>query len=304
METPIAKIGEADRVEHPGVPAREHHPAEHHDLRERDQQDREHLEEVRERRRVLERDGRVRVVVAAAVRPQLLDRDHRRHGAARDRLVRALERRRGDVPVEGLRHSLPDQDHREDDRERQQDVDDRAVEVAPEVAEADTSAAAGDAANDRCDDSQSDAGGDELLHRQPRHLAEVRHRRLAGVVLPVRVRDEARRRVERHRPGHGRQVIGIEEQMPLQPQQPVEEDAESNREDDHRPPVLLPVLVGGRVAPEQAEEAALDHVALFAGVDARHPDAQRVAECDEDGRVDEDLCCALSHQRRSPRTSA
>ena len=55
-----------------------------------------------------------------------------------------------------------------------------------------------------------------------------------------------------------------------------------------------------RVAAEQAEEAALDDVALLARVDARHPDAQRVAERDQDGCVDEDLGGALSHQRLLP----
>ena len=58
------------------------------------------------------------------------------------------------------------------------------------------------------------------------------------------------------------------------------------------------------VAAEQPQEAALDDVALLAGVDARHPDPQRVAEGDQDGRIDEDLARALSHQSLSPRKSA
>ena len=86
--------------------------------------------------------------------------------------------------------------------------------------------------------------------------------------------------------------------MPLQAQQPVEEDAEADREDDHREAVLLPVLVGGRVAAEQAQERALDDVALLARVDARHPDAERIAQRDQDGRVDEDLADPLAHQSR------
>ena len=44
------------------------------------------------------------------------------------------------------------------------------------------------------------AGRDEVLHGQPGHLAEVGHRRLAAVVLPVRVGHERRGRVERHVP--------------------------------------------------------------------------------------------------------
>ncbi len=208
------------------------------------------------------------------------------------------------MAVERLRHSLRDEDHREDDRERQEDVDDRAVEVAPEVPEPDPATTARDAANNGRDDREPDAGRDELLHGEPGHLAEVRHRRLARVVLPVRVRDEARCRVQRDGPRHAGQVIRVEEEVTLQAQQSVQEDAEGDREHDHRAAVLLPVLVARCVFAEQAEETALDDVALLARVHARHPDAERVAQRDEDDRVDEDLGGALTHQSFSPRTSA
>ena len=52
---------------------------------------REHLEEVRERRRVLEGMRRVGVEEAAAVGAELLDDLLRRHRALRDRLCRALD---------------------------------------------------------------------------------------------------------------------------------------------------------------------------------------------------------------------
>ncbi len=55
-----------------------------------------------------------------------------------------------------------------------------------------------------------------------------------------------------------------------------------------------------RVAAEQAEEPALDDIAALARVDVRHPDPERVAERDHDGRVDEDLGGALAHQSFSP----
>ncbi len=84
-------------------------------------------------------------------------------------------------------------------------------------------------------------------------------------------------------------MVRVEEEVALQAQHPVEEDDEGDREDDDGDPVLLPVLVEARVAAEQAEEAALDDVAALARVDARHPDAQRVAERDQDDRVDDDL---------------
>ena len=155
----------------------------------------EHLEEVREPVRVLERDGRVRVVEAAAVRAELLDRDLRGDRAARDRLMRALQRRRGRVTVERLRHALPDQQHGEHDRERQKDVDERPVEVAPEVPEL-VARPAGDPADDGDQHRHADRRRDEVLHGEPGHLRQVRHRVLAAVELPVRVGDEARSRVD------------------------------------------------------------------------------------------------------------
>ena len=107
------------------LPARAHHPPEHEHLRRRDQEDREQLEEVRERRRVLERDRRVRVVEAAAVGAELLDRDLRRDRAARDRLLsrpasvvrgRVTRRTSATTPCE----TRIDGD---DQRQRQQDVE-------------------------------------------------------------------------------------------------------------------------------------------------------------------------------------
>jgi hypothetical protein len=224
------------------VPARGDHPPEHEDLPGRDEQDREDREEVRESRGVLERDGGVRVVEAAAVRPELLDRDLTGGGAARDRLLRAFERRRGRVSVEGLDDALRDQDHRQDDAERQQDVGHRSVEVAPEVPEPGRGTAR-DPADDGGQHGHPDARGDEVLHREPGHLAQVGHGELAAVVLPVRVRDEARGRVQRDVRRHAGHVVRIQEQVPLEPEQRVEECREDRAEDEHDLGVGLPVLL-------------------------------------------------------------
>ena len=80
---------------------------------------REHLEEVRQPVRVLERHRRVGVVEAAAVHREVLDRLEQRDRPAGDRLGRTLERRRGRVTVERLRHALRDEDDRQHERERQ-----------------------------------------------------------------------------------------------------------------------------------------------------------------------------------------
>ena len=120
--------------------------------RRRDQQDRQHLEEVRERRRILERMRRVDVEEAAAVRAELLDRDLARGRAERQRLLRdclglhdglagGVELRRA-VRVRGrhldrprARRASPSgtarrsarrpatQHDRQDERQRQQDVE-------------------------------------------------------------------------------------------------------------------------------------------------------------------------------------
>ena len=76
------------RGEHrPALARVAHHAAERVAERRRDQQDREHLEEVRERRRVLERMRGVHVEEAAAVRAELLDRDLARGRPERQRLL-------------------------------------------------------------------------------------------------------------------------------------------------------------------------------------------------------------------------
>ena len=135
----ITEAGDEQRChgrEHrPRVPARDDHPPEHEHLGDRDQQQREHLDEVREPVRVLERRRRVGVVEAAAVHREVLDRLLRGDGPARDRLRRALQRARRRMAVERLRHALPGEDRCQDERQGQQDVDERAVEVDPEVAE-------------------------------------------------------------------------------------------------------------------------------------------------------------------------
>ena len=56
----------------------------------------------------------------------------------------------------------------------------------------------------------ADAGREPVLHRQPDHLAEVAHRRLAAVELPVGVRQERRGGVERDVPGRGFEALGVQ----------------------------------------------------------------------------------------------
>ncbi len=283
---------------HPRMPARQHDLPEHEHLRRRDQEDRQHLEEVREAVRVLERHCGVRVVVPAAVRPQLLDRDLRCDGTAGDRLVRPLQRRRRRVRVEGLRHTLRDEQHTEDDREGQQDVDERAIEVAPEVPEA-VARAARNAAH-HCDQhGHPDRRRDEVLYGEAGHLREVGHRVLAAVELPVGVRDKARGRVDRDVRRDALHVVRVQEEVALQPLDRIEDRREPDAEDEHRLRVRLPVLLLAAAPSQQAQEAALDRVELLAAIGAGHEHPERVAERDQGDGVEEDLGDALGAHERS-----
>ena len=82
------------------------------------QEDREHLDEVREAGRVLERHGRVRVVERPPFVPSCLIAICEATGPRAIVWPRALKRRRGRMSLEGLRNALPDQQHGHDDRER------------------------------------------------------------------------------------------------------------------------------------------------------------------------------------------
>ncbi len=64
-----------------------HHPAEVISQSAADGKDRQHLDEIRERRRILERMRGVGVDVTAAVRAEHLDRDLRRHRPLHDVLL-------------------------------------------------------------------------------------------------------------------------------------------------------------------------------------------------------------------------
>ena len=159
--------------------------------RERDHQQDEDLEQVREAVRVLERVGGVGVVGPAAVLAQLLDRLLARDRAAGDRLGDALHGRGVGEAVEVLHDALAREHDRDDDRERQQHPDRAPREIDPEVADR-RGAAADEAPDQRDGDGEADGGREEVLHGEPGHLGEVAHRQLAAVVLPVRVGDEAR----------------------------------------------------------------------------------------------------------------
>jgi hypothetical protein len=182
------------------------------------------LEDVGDRVRVLERMGGVGVVEAAAVGAELLDGDLRRNRSARHGLGdRAVDSRGDGAATEVLHQALRDEHEGEHETERQEDTNRATHEIDPEVAERPVPVARpGDAADDRDDHREPDTGGDEVLHGEAQHLAEVAHRHLTRVPLPVGVGDEADGGVERTRRLEARPVGRVERERTLESQQRVE----------------------------------------------------------------------------------
>ena len=118
------------------------------------------------------------------------------------------------VPGQGLHRALADEDDAGDEGDGEQDVEQAAGDVDPEVADGGR-VAAGEAAH------QGDGGGDadgrrhELLDRERADLGEVRHGRLAAVVLPVGVGEERDGGVEAERRRHRPEVLRVEGQRAL-----------------------------------------------------------------------------------------
>jgi hypothetical protein len=149
-----------------------------------------------------------------AVVAEHLDRLPRGDGRERERAARAVERCEVQVRTEALDDALRDEQQRADHRQRHEHVEQRPHEILPAVAEAELRPIGGPSRHDPADQGdehdEPDGGRDEVLHRQAGHLAEVRHRRLAAVELPVRVRHERRDGVERDVPGPGVKPLGVE----------------------------------------------------------------------------------------------
>ena len=107
-------------------------------------------------------------------------------------------------------------------------------------------------------DGDADGGRDEVLHREPGHLGEVAHRRLAGVVLPVRVGDEADRGVERERRRDGCDVGRVERQRALDALEHVEAEHRDDAEREQRERVDVHRCSRSGVDAASAVDDALD----------------------------------------------
>ena len=200
---------------------------------------------------------RVRAEVAAAVGAELLDRHHAGGDAARDRLLRALDRRRRGGALERLRRALPHHQDRHEQRQRQEQPNGGARQVDVEVAEL-LQPIAGEAANDRHRRRHAGRRRHELQERDDEHLREVGQARLAAVVLQVRVGGEARDRVERERRLHVADAVRIERQVLLQRHDRPGRQPHDDVRDEQRERVALPVLLIVRIDADQAQHQPLD----------------------------------------------
>ncbi len=296
------------RGEHgPALPRVAHELAERVAKRAGDQEDREHLEHVREAGGVLERMRRVRVEEAASVRADLLDCDLRGRRADRDdlveddlavRVLRRLQERDGLVGRERLHDALRDEQERHDNRERQEHVEHAPREVEPEVPDR-RRGLARERSNERNDDRHRGGRRHEVLHGERRHLDEVAHRRFAAVRLPVRVRHEADRRIERQVGRDRRHRLRIRRQRSLHALEQVDEQDARDVEEESANGVRLPRHLRGGVDTEESVDEALDgteHLlrgARLSFVDARHVRAQRLHAREEDDEEQDDLRDAL-----------
>ena len=203
-----------------------------------------------------------------------------------------------------LRDALPDEEQADDDRQRQQDVEGGARQIDPEIAD-DAAFAPEEAADHRGPDGDAGRRRHEVLRRQPDHLAEIRHRRLAAIGLPVGVGDEAHRRVEGKVRRQRRQALRVPRQKILQPQHRVEQQEAGEVESEAGQRIARPVLLtifsidaGGAVkaALERAEDRR-KHGPLV-GEELCHVDAERPGKQAEEKPVDDELQDIGSHERR------
>ncbi len=149
-----------------------------------------------------------------------------------------------------------------------------------------------DAAHERAGDGDADGGGEKVVDGQRDHLREIRHRGFAAVALPVGVGGEADGGVERQMLRQRAELLRIERQKLLQPQNRVGEQAAHEAEQQHRERVLLPVVFLRRVhaqhAVSQFFQRAQDRVEPGAAVGVEHAvdiQAERLGDQHERGDI-------------------
>src|SRR5580692_5061014 len=267
----------------PAVRLRSRHPAKRVGETCTDSEDREHLEKIGKGRRVLKWVSAIGVEKPAPIRAEFLDDFLRGHRTLRngllghrihDRLavgtdhwltVRThslhllrLYQRDFVVRFQVLYNSLRNQEKSPDHTKREKHPKAAANKVHPEISYG-FHLPASNAANKG--NAQHDAGrrGGKVVIGQPSHLGEITHRGFTRVFLPIRVRGERRRRIEREMSRCYRaKLLRIERQKPLNALDQIQEQHRNRAKQQHRSRVLGPAHLVRFVDPSHPVEQALD----------------------------------------------
>ena len=205
---------------------------------------------------------------------------------------------------QGLDRALAHVDHGDHGGYGQQHVERASDQIHPEIADGGR-LTTGEASHQGDRDLDSHRGADELLHRQSRHLREVRHGRLAGVVLPVGVGDERDGRVQCQQGRYPAHVLRIEGQRTLEALDRVHQEHSQGGEDDGRTGVARPRLLRLGVNPQHHVDGMFQPTKPvgLAAVDVGHVGAEEAPGQSQDGDQDQEGN-PEAHQNRSGRSSA
>ena len=154
--------------------------------------------------------GGIGIEEAAAVGADVLDGFERGDRADGDTLLAALNRMGYYLDIEGLRRTLRNQEQRQHEADRQQHARREADEIAIEIAEIGAAVLDDEGSDEGHRDDEPGRRRGEHREGNRRHLAEIRQCRLAGIPLPVGIRDEADRRVESEHRLYCGEILRIE----------------------------------------------------------------------------------------------
>ena len=155
------------------------------------------------------------------------------------------------VGLEVLNHALRHEHESEHQADGQEQVIGNAHQVHPEVADR-PGRVPRQAPDQRGRDRDPGRGGNEVVEGQPNHLGEIGHRGFPHVALPVGVRRETGRRVERKVGTQRSEPLWIQRQQVLQPQDGIGEQAAHKTEQQHGQRVLFPIVLLAGIHAHQA----------------------------------------------------
>ncbi|OPY89650.1 MAG: hypothetical protein A4E72_01029 [Syntrophus sp. PtaU1.Bin208] len=162
----------------------------------------------------------------------------------------------GFIGMEILDGSLGDQKKGVDQAERQQEIEIPPDQIDPEISEG-LSRLPGDSPHQGRRHGDSGSRRNEIVEDESHHLGKGGEGRLSAVILPVRVRQETSRRVERQRWADGAELLRIEGEKSLQSKDQVGEEHADKGKHQQGHGILFPVLLPRRINPQQPVNQAL-----------------------------------------------